>query len=107
MAGRRDREHYCAATGRFAICHFISIFSPDTLRKTFEASALKTPAIGRTWDPSVVIVSLQNVMRRTSRPTKSGIRRCPDMLWMLLTAPLALLEISNGPVLRFWAQKPA
>jgi hypothetical protein len=27
------------------------------------------------------------------------------MLWMLLTAPLAMIERRNGPVIRFWVQK--
>jgi len=98
--------------GRYwSLCHVpfhLYFFSPDTLRGTFNASVLKSPMFSSVWDPSVIVLSLQNVMRRNRSPAQiKDSRVFGYMLWMLLTAPLAMLERSNGPVIRFWVQKPA
>jgi SAM-dependent methyltransferase len=96
--------------GRYwALCHIpfhLYFFSPDTLRRTFDASLLKNPEMVHKWDPSVIVISLQNYMRRNKSPQEINNAQVPGyMLWMLMTAPLAFLERKNGPVLRFWVQK--
>jgi len=96
--------------GRYwSLCHVpfhLYFFSPGTLRGTFNASSLKNPTLSSVWDPSVIVLSLQNVMRRNKSPDEiTNVRVFGYMLWMLLTAPLAILERNNGPVIRFWVQK--
>jgi len=76
------------------------------LRNTFDASLLKNPHIVHKWDPSVVIISMPNYLRRNKLPHEIKSAQMPGyILWMLMTAPFAFLERKNGPVLRFWAQK--
>jgi SAM-dependent methyltransferase len=83
-------------------------FSPATLQGTFKASRFGGAALQMMWDPSVVVLSLRNLLRRHKRADEIAPRRVPGhMLLMMATAPFAWLERRNGPIIRFWARNGA
>ena len=97
--------------GRYwSLCHMpfhLYFFSPDTLRRTFAASMFGPPTLETLWDPSVVVISLQNILRRHKAPGEIRSAQVPGYFaWLLLTSPLAVIEQFNGPIIRFWVQKP-
>lgn len=81
-------------------------FTPESLADVFRASRFEGMQHYCTWDPSCIPISIRNYLRRNKRPDEVKGTPIPGLvLWMLLSAPIAILEKSRGPVIRFWAQR--
>lgn len=94
--------------GRYwSFLHFpyhLLYFTKSTLKSTFGSSAFDEASIGHHTDPLAWSLSIQNYLRRNTPPAKLDGSRIPGYLFLSLSCvPLALIEYSQGPVLKFSA----
>lgn len=88
--------------------YHLLFFTPTTLRQVFDRSRFGPVTIESQADAPAWSLSIQNWLRRNRPPGSGMTKRIPGFLLLSVACvPISWLERGNGPILRFYAQKPA
>jgi hypothetical protein len=87
--------------------YHLLFFTPKTLRTVFDHSHFNAVKIESQTDAPAWSLSIQNFIRRNHPPGAGVTKRIRGFLFLSMACiPIAWTETGNGPILRFYAQKP-